>query len=286
MTDTYVSCHTVAMTTGSPTIARRVLGTSLRNHRESRRITRTTAGAAIGYAHQTIQRIEEGTQATREHQVRGLCQLYGVPEDEIAELCRYAKEGAKRGWWESYKEGMPPEFRAFAETEAEIAAMHTVELEHVPGIIQTDGYLRAAQTAALPFPEEKLRAVRRLRQLRQERLFRRDPLPELHIVLGQSALLYLRRLGDVGDEQLRRIRDVAALPTADVRVAVELHPAMACSFTILTPGPPLPGAPFVFIDAVHGGRYEEGRDVVSLYERTFAAAHEMAIPVEEYIHGW
>jgi len=274
------------MSTGNPTIARRVLGTSLRNFREARGITRTAAGTAIGYKHQTIQRIEEGAQATREHQVKDLCEFYGVSPDQVTELCRYVKEGSKRGWWEEYKEGMPPEMRAFAETEAEVSMLRTVELEYIPGIIQTDGYLRTVQETFLPIPEDRRRAIRQLRQLRQERLFSRDPLPRLHMVLGQSSLLYLKQMGSAGREQLDRIHEVAALPTVDIRVPVNLHPAMPCSFTILTPGPPLPGAPFVFIDAIHGGRYEEHCDVVSLYERTFQAARDMAVSVKEYTNGW
>ncbi|GAA4911973.1 helix-turn-helix transcriptional regulator [Stackebrandtia albiflava] len=222
-------------------------------------------------------------QATRPHQVQGLCDLYGVPPAQRAELERWAKEGAKRGWWEQYREGVPPETRAFVEAEAEMATLQSLELEHIPGLLQTDDYLQAVQAALLPMPPERVKAIRWLRHHRQERVFARTPLPRMTMLIGRSALWYLDGLGEVGDRQRKRIIEVSQMPGADIRVITELHPAMVGAFTIITPGPPIPGPPFVFVDSVDGGRYEEKRDVVSLYERTFAAALKCTIPFEEYL---
>jgi len=269
----------------NPTIARRALGTALRNLREAKNITRTEAGAAIGYSHQTIQRIEEGSQLTRELQVDGLCNLYGPPLHIRRELLEYARRSAQRGWWEPHKAGAPPQVRAFVETEAEMTHLRTLELEHVPALLQTDGYLRAVQQVLLPLPDDAVQAVRELRQQRQRNVFKRTgrDAPRLNFLIGRHALMYLDDLGDVGREQIEHMRKVSVMPNVTVRVLTKLHPAMLCAFTILTPGPPLPGRPFVFLEAVDGGRYEEQNDVVSLYERTFEAAQTMGTPLEEYL---
>jgi len=267
----------------NPTIARRALGTALRNIREARNITRTEAGSAIGYSHQTIQRIEEGNQSTRKHQVNDLCEFYGVPEVHRRELLEYARRSAQRGWWEPYKAGAPPQIRAFVETEAEMTCLRTLELEHVPALLQTEAYLRAVQSVLLPLPPEVIESVRHLRQHRQENVFNRSDAPTLEFTIGRHALMYLDDLGRDGTEQIEHIRAVNRQPNVNVRVLTRLHSAMLSSFTVLTPGPPLPGKPFVFVDSVDGGRYEEAQDVVSLYERTFAAAQTTAIALEEYL---
>ncbi|CAM3548765.1 helix-turn-helix domain-containing protein [Stackebrandtia soli] len=270
------------MTTTSPTIARRVLGTRFRLAREARKLTRARAGAELGMSGQTIQRIEEGTQGTKKLQVNGLVDLYAIPKMQASELHRLALDGNKRGWWQPYKKGLMPELPLFLETEQEASHIFTLETEYIPGLLQTPEYLKAVQ-ALWPIVPETASAVRSLRTQRQDRLFDREELPRMTFLIGCAALHYLDAMPTAKEGQLDRLKEVAAIPEVDVRIMNHPHAAMSGSFNILTPGPPLPGEPFVFIDALDGGRYVEDRDVVSLYERTFEAVREIATPIEEFL---
>jgi transcriptional regulator with XRE-family HTH domain len=264
-----------------PTVARRALGASMRKLRESAGISRTQAAQSIGYSPQTIQRIEEGTQATRDHQVERLGRLYNAPPALMSEMYRYALDGNRRGWWQAHKEGIPSEFPLFLEAEHDAARIWVLETEYIPGLLQTPEYLLAVQTAQPPLPPARAAAVRELRSQRQGLLFGREELPEIRFVIGRSALDYLHDLPEVKDNQVKRLVEMSEFPEIDIRVITGLHAAMAGSFNILTPT----GfqQPFAYVDSVDGCRYIEDQAVVSLYERTFRHVRSSAITLEEYL---
>lgn len=264
-----------------PTVARRALGSSLRKLRETAGFSRSQAAHAIGYSPQTIQRIEEGTQATRDHQVERLGRLYSAPPALMSEMYRYALDGSRRGWWQAHKEGIPSEFPLFLEAEQDAGRIWVLELEYIPGLLQTPEYLRAVQDAQPTLPAAHAEAVRLLRSRRQELLFGRRQPPEIVFLIGRSSLDYLTTLPEVYSGQLARLRQIAELPSVEIRVICGLHAAMAGSFNVLTPST---GPPFAYVDSIDGCRYIEDGNVVSLYERTFEHVRSSAITLEEYLN--
>jgi transcriptional regulator with XRE-family HTH domain len=266
------------MPTEQPTLARRTLGLAFRRHRKEQGKTIEEAAAAIGYSGNTVARIEKGEQPTRFSQARDLCDFYQLPPAEKSRLCGLATQSSEPGWWEPYFDktrgaAVQPRSPLFLETERSARRIWVLELEVVPGLLQTMEYLRALQAAGLPTPEEDPDAAQGLRAHRQIGLDGRDDGPELEFILGYAVMHHLEQLpAEIRDGQLERIHQVAARPNVTVRVIQRLHAATAGSFTILEPGDDLP--PFVFVDAGDGCRYVEDRDVVSLYERMFIAARD------------
>lgn len=265
-----------------PTLARWTLGEALRRLRQAKGISRTEAAEAIGYGRHTIRRIEEGLQSTKPPVVKDLCDLYGAPPEQRSELCRMALEGGKRGWWESHKKGVKPKWKMFAEAEQDASIIRTWEPEYIPGLVQVPEYFQALQSTSIDYDAELAEMSREFRFTRQELLWNRDPLPQMSMLIGESALRYLTNLPDVQSLQLQRLREVTKLPTIDVRVVTSLHSAMTGAFTILTPAHKAKGT-FVYMDALDGCRYVEDHDIVSTYQQTFDAVHKAASPIEEYI---
>lgn len=265
------------MPTEQPTLARRTLGIAFKRYRKEQRKTLAEAGAAIGYSANTVERIEKGKQPTRLTQARDLCDFYQVSPAEKSRLCGLAAQSNEPGWWEPYFDkargaAVPPRTPLFLETERSARRIWVLELEVVPGLLQTMEYLRALQAVRLPSPEENPDAAQGLRAHRQLLLDERTDEPELEFILGVAAMHHVEQMpAEIRDGQLERIHQVAARPNATVRVIKGLHAATSGSFTVLTPDDDLP--PFAFIDAGDGGRYVEG-DVVSLYQRMFEAARD------------
>lgn len=281
------SCNPEHMAESQPTIARRSLGRALERHRKSKGFTRAQAGRAIGYSGQTIQRIEEGTQATRPLVVEKLCSLYETPHHEMSHLTTLAVRGKEKGWWEPYfdigtEQTSRPKIPLFLETEQAALRIRVLELQVIPGLLQSPEYLRELQAAQLPMPEDVLESWRALRTHRQKLLYSRSPLPRLEFLIGKAAIDYLEGLpSEIRDGQIERLRDTAALPSAEVRVITELHAATAGAFNILYPGDE--SEPFVFLDAADVCRYLEQRRIVSMFDQTFRSAREKSVPVEEYL---
>lgn len=280
-----MSWDTVRMSDAQPTLAKRDLGIRLKGHRERTGLTDKEAASLLGYNVKTIQRIEAGSHGTRQPVVESLVKHYGISQEEASHLYGLVLRGAERGWWEDYidkgsgKETRP-DFPMFLESEQVATLICVFENEVVPGLLQTLEYLEALQAAQLSISPDVAEAVRGLRVRRQKLLGRSDA-PAMVFLIGEGAMRYLNRLPQqVRDGQLARLREVAAMPNAEIRVVTELHAAAAGGFAVLAP-PKMP--PLVYVDHLDGCRYIENTEVVSVYERAFAAARPKSVPIEEYL---
>lgn len=275
------------MTAQQPTIARRSLGRALTRHREAKGLTRAEAGRSITYSWQTMQRIEEGKQATRPLVVEKLCSLYGITGAEMSHLTGLAARAKERGWWEPYidggtKEGTRPDFPLFLETEQIATHIRVLETEVIPGLLQTEAYLLALQAAQLPMPEDVAAGVRALRTHRQRLMAERADDPRQEYLFSRSAIDHLEALpADAAEEQRDRLLAAAEVENVQIRVIASLHAGAAGAFAVLAP--PEEEPPFVYIDDLDGCRYIEDLDVVSTYDRAFTLAWDKSVPIKEYL---
>jgi transcriptional regulator with XRE-family HTH domain len=275
------------MTESQPTLARRSMGRALERHRESRNLSRAQAGREIGYSGQTLQRIEEGTQATRSMVVEKLCALYEVDTEEMSHLTTLAVRGKDQGWWEPYfdigtEETSRPKIPLFLETEQVALRIWVLELTVVPGLLQTPEYLSQLQAVQLAMREDAAESWRGLRTHRQKLLYSRSPLPEMQFLIGRPVIDFLDGMPtSVRDGQIDRLLEVNAMSRASIRVLTRLHPGAAGSFNLLYPDDELDA--FAFADADDGCRYIPQPPLVSMYEQIFASARDMSVPLEEYL---
>ena len=239
-----------------------------------------TAAEHIGVVRTTLQRWERGHAVPKIGIIRSLGGLYKCSPAEIARLTTLATQSTERGIWEGAK--VPPHLRALYESESTAQAIRSVELDYVPGLLQTPEYLAAMQVERVGMTSGDAEAVRRVYRQRQEVVFGTRPLPRMSFVMGLSALKYLDAVPDVRESQINRLREMNKLANVDVRVMTRLHAAMDGAFTVVEPPTGL-ADPFVFLEAADGSRYVEDRDVVSTYERIHDRVRETSISLEDYL---
>ncbi|QSB05991.1 helix-turn-helix domain-containing protein [Natronoglycomyces albus] len=271
-----------------PTLARRTLGAKLRKLRMERGDTCTQVASAIGYKYKAVDRIEKGLQGTKFLQLEGLCDYYGVSSSARSHMHTLRVRGAERGWWEDYydpgtKEATSPDFPLFLEAEQDAIHIRAIEIELIPGLVQTREYLQALQEVQLPVPNEVAESVKNLRERRQELFYNRPDPPKVEHFIGRNAIEFLADTGDdVRQGQLAMLRKVNALENFDIRVIDRIHAAtLAGSFWLMKLNDDLPS--FVFVDALDGCRYIEQVDIVSRYEEVFNAVRRSTVPLEEYL---
>lgn len=271
------------MTNDLPTLAKRHLGQALLRLREESGLSREHVAESLGYRRNTIWRIENGQQGTRQPVVEKLCDLYKVSRDMRSQLLRMVVDSSSRGWWEGMKGGVPPKWRMFAESEQTASLIRTWEPEYVPGLLQVPEYLHMLQAVSPDeISPETAHDAWEFRSRRQSAVLMRSDPPALEFVVGEAALRYLRSCPQVQARQTERLIEIGAWPNVDIWVVVGPHPAMTGPFTILQSGHQL-GGTFVYLDQLDGCRYVEEQDVVALYERTFKAVCSAAISLEEYL---
>jgi DNA-binding XRE family transcriptional regulator len=222
---------------GGPTVRRMLVGAHLRRLRTEQGISREQAGQAIRASEWKIHRLENGQVGFKERDIIDLLRLYGVADPtEVAEFVALAREANSPGWWQHYGDVLPPWFRTYVDLESVATLIRTYEGQFIPGLLQTDAYMRAVvQGAHLDESAEEAGRRVRLRMARQTLLTREQP-PRLWAVVDEAAMR--RPVGgrEVMRGQLERLIEAAKLPNVTLQVLAfdaGAHPAMVGSFSVL-----------------------------------------------------
>jgi transcriptional regulator with XRE-family HTH domain len=255
---------------GGPTVRRMMVGAQLRRLRNANGISREQAAEAIRASAWKIHRLENGQVSFKERDVVDLLRLYGVADPgEVAAFVILARGANQPGWWHQYNDLLPQWFRAYVDLESTAVMIRSYEAQFVPGLLQTEEYMRAViRGAHLDESSEEVERRIALRMARQV-LLTQEHAPRLWAVVDEGALR--RPVGgpDVLRVQLERLIEAAELPNVRLQVlpfAAGAHPAMVGAFSILRfPEPELP-------------------DVVYLEHLTNALYLEKREDVEEYLH--
>ena len=222
---------------GGPTVQRMLVGARLRRLRTDLGLTREQAADHIRASAWKIHRLENGQVSFKERDLRDLLDLYQEhdPQD-VADTLAMAREANHPGWWQHYGDVLPAWFRAYVDLESAAGLIRTYEGQFVPGLLQTDDYIRAVVRGAhLKDQDEELGRRVRLRMARQAVLIREQP-PRLWAVVDEAALR--RPVGgpEVMRGQLERLIEATKLPNVTLQVLpfdAGAHPAMVGSFSVL-----------------------------------------------------
>jgi DNA-binding XRE family transcriptional regulator len=222
---------------GGPTVRRMLVGAQLRRLRTEKGLTRDQAGEAIRASEWKIHRLENGQVGFKDRDVVDLLRFYGVTDPgEVADFLVLAREANTPGWWSGYGDVLPQWFRAYVDLESAATLIRTYEGQLVPGLLQTEDYMRAVVGGAhLDDPKEDAEQRVQLRLGRQALLERADA-PRLWAVVDEAALRRPVGGAKVMRAQLERLIQATRLPTVTLQVLpldAGAHPAMVAAFSIL-----------------------------------------------------
>ncbi|MGW1682608.1 helix-turn-helix domain-containing protein [Saccharopolyspora sp. NPDC002376] len=207
--------------TATITVQQRQLGNELRKLREAAGLKQEEAAEHLGKAHNKISRVENGKVGIAKAELEALLVLYRASEKDKV-WCRDLAQGARRRRGRPSDETTlylgPKWFRAFRDFEQSATQVMMVASEVIPGILQTEDYIRAMFAGRGNDPNGK--AVEDTVRIRQERqaILTRENAPHFSFVLSESALR--RQIGDatVMREQLDYLAEVALLPNVTLQV--------------------------------------------------------------------
>jgi len=259
---------TEAQAGGGPTVRRMLVGAQLRRLRTEQGISREQAGEAIRASEWKIHRLENGQVGFKDRDIVDLLALYGVTDaGEVEELLAMARDANTPGWWHQYGDLLPQWFRAFVDLESAATLIRIYEGQLVPGLLQTEPYMRAVMRGArLPEPSEATERRIALRLMRQ-RLLTRPDAPHLWAVVDEAALR--RPVGgrQVIRAQLERLIEAAELPNVTLQVlpfGAGAHPAMVGAFSVLRFGDQeLPDV--VYVEHLTNALYLDRREDLDQY---------------------
>jgi transcriptional regulator with XRE-family HTH domain len=183
----------------SPTTRRRELGRRLRQYREAACLSVEAVAARMQTSTRTVSRWESGHSNIRRIDLGALLGLYEVPDHEADELTTFAQEARLPGWWTPYNSSLPPTYSTYLGLEFGAESLDEYNAVVIPGLLQTEEYMRAVLKAASPELDAKTIDARiGVRRQRQVNVAKRGTL-RAHFIIDESVL---RR--EVGGQRVMR----------------------------------------------------------------------------------
>lgn len=196
----------------SPTFRRRRLARRLRQLREAAGLTLEEAAPRLDKTRSALSRIETAMSRADVHIVRSMMDLYDHYDEDLIQL---ARESRRPGWWKRYN----IDDRGFISMETEASSELELSLVHIPGLLQTEEYMRALFTADLRADrggERNNDVAARLH--RQQRLIDEEFALELVAILDEATLRKNVGGAEVMRSQLRHLIEHANLDSVTLQV--------------------------------------------------------------------
>ncbi|MGW3425654.1 helix-turn-helix domain-containing protein [Streptomyces phaeochromogenes] len=262
----------------APALCRLQLAVELRALREASGMTAAEVSSQLVVSASKINRLESGENGVVEPaDVMALCGIYHAENELQATLVGYATvTKTKRDWWQKreFAPVIPPGFKAYLGQEATASGLHNYEAEYVPGLLQTEAYVRTLHRRAHEgLSRDEIDKLVAVRMTRQETLHRANSPLRLTAVINEAVLR--RRVGssEVMREQLAHIADLASsLPNVRVQVVPfegGEHPGMNGAFTILEFRERHPFPPIVYLENLADAWVVRKQSDVDRYEEAF-----------------
>lgn len=212
----------------SPTFRRRRLGRRLKQLRDQAGMTLDEVAVRLDRTRSAINRMETGKARIDVNVVRTMMDIYDVRDDSLIDL---AREALRRGWWSMY--GIRDLGYIGMETEA--STVLELALLTIPGLLQTEDYMRALFAMGHRNVDrlEKHVASRSHRQLR---LSDGETPLELIAIIDEAALH--KKIGgvEVMQAQLRHLLGRAEQSNVTIQIlpnATGAHPGLNGAFIVL-----------------------------------------------------
>ncbi|MFB7430952.1 helix-turn-helix domain-containing protein [Streptomyces microflavus] len=201
-----------------PSERQKRLGAELRRMRNDAGESTDYAARLLGLDRAKISNMEAGVRAVTPERVRTLATNYGCNDEQYVEALVAMAKPRPKDWWETYRGQLPAGLLDITEMEWHASAVRAGAFLHAPGLLQTDGYVRAVGSAALPpLSEHEIELRFAMRMQRQQVLHR--PTPISYTAYIHEAALRIEFGGmKVMRAQLHHLCEMSELRNVEVRV--------------------------------------------------------------------
>ncbi len=228
------------MPVGQRPLVRRRLRNELRTQREGAQLSQDQVARAMDWSLSKVIRLEAGQVGISTNDMKALLTLYGVQNSErvdfMLDLARAARN--QSSWWSAFRDSYTSEQLDYFGYENEASLIRCFEPIVVPGLLQTEKYMRALFEGGSPRPPgaEAIERQVELRLQRQLHVLRREGPPNFVAVLDESVIRRTIGGAQVMAEQLRAIAEAARMSNVTVQItplAGAVHPGLSGSFALL-----------------------------------------------------
>jgi transcriptional regulator with XRE-family HTH domain len=212
----------------------RALGTALRQTREEKGLLLRQFAALINRDSGVLSRWENGERTPKPEQVAQILTKLGVADARYDEIMTLAYNTGESQWVATTLPEQRQQMAAFVDWEQNATRIVEVTPLLVPGLLQTDDYIRGIMTApGVPSSEIASRITTRIG--RRHVLTKPNP-AQLVVLLGENALRQDIGGPEAALAQLHHLLKMATLPNIELRVFPNhrgWHPGLEGAFTVI-----------------------------------------------------
>ncbi|MEV5161695.1 Scr1 family TA system antitoxin-like transcriptional regulator [Streptomyces sp. NPDC053728] len=266
----------------APTARRTRLGAELRKLRERAGLTTTQAADLLGTSAGQLSNIEVARFGVSADRVRVAAHTYSCTDQALIEALVDMTGDRKRGWWEEYREILPPKLLDLAEIEHHGTGLRAAHSMHIPGLLQTVDHARAIYRQAVPEispPDIEHRVSYRVK--RQAVLYREDAVPYRAFI--HEAALRMRFGGPpVAHAQLRHLLEAGERSHVSIRVipfSATDYPGSGQSLYYVVGA--VPSLDTAQLDQSHGPVFIDSEAQLAQYRMLLGRLDAVALPTEQ-----
>jgi len=208
-----------------PAALRRRLQRELRGYRSAAQMTQRDVADAMDWSPSKLIRIESGAVAVSTNDLRALLTHYGVTDTEVIDDLVSTAKSSKKSSWSEYRDVISQASATYFGYEASAAVIRQFQPSLIPGLLQTEEYMRRVfEDVLLPAGKDVERLVRA--RLERQELLDREVLPEMFFILDEAALT--RPVGGAGTwrRQLDHLEQLSTRPN----IAIQIVPFRAGAY--------------------------------------------------------
>lgn len=266
------------------------LGAELRKMREAAGITARDTARLLGTDPAKVSHIEAGRLGVSEERLRRLATFYECADGALIDaLVAMANGQGRKGWWEAYRGVVPAPMLDVAELEHYATHLRTIQITHIPGVLQTEEYTRTVFGYAIPpLPDNELEA-RVAHRLERSGVLYRDAAPPFEALIHEAALRMRFGGGKVARAQLEHVQELSHLPHISVRVipfAADGH--IGSGHAMLYASGPVRALDTVQMDSAHGVSFLHAAPHLANYRTLYDSLAKAALDQarsRDFIHS-
>jgi transcriptional regulator with XRE-family HTH domain len=247
------------------------LAAELRRLRSVAELTRERVSERTGINAVTLYRIETAHARPQLRTLKAMLDLYEMTDEQRASLVDLCKNATAQDWTIPYREELSAAYSAYLSFENEASALRTHQVLHLPGLLQTEDYARAAIQGGLPMAtKDDIQIRAKARMTRQQVLAKENPV-SLWAVVDEAALHRVIGGPPIMRAQLLHLANAIAEPHITFQVIpyrIGAHAGMAGQFTILEFAD-AEDADLVYIETIAGDLFAEKDKDIRNYRAMF-----------------
>lgn len=264
-----------------PTARQKRLGAELRKLRERAGMNGSAAAAYLGGERAQISHIESGRYGVSDERVRRLAAHYSATDKHLIDALASMAEERTKGWWEQYRGVISPGNLDVSELEHYAKHIRAIQMLHVPGVFQTEGYARELIRSGLSEPPSAELRARVEHRMRRREIFDRPTPTPFEAFIHEAALRMRYCAAETMREQLEFLTEVSQWPSVTIRIIPFDAQITGSVHSVLYAGAAIPALDTVQLDSAFDGGFLDAEAQLARYRELLDSIESISLDADE-----